>query len=37
MVTTRANRLPLLESVLSAVSLGAIVLDEHGQIVLWNR
>ena len=30
------NRLPLLESVLSAVSLGAIVLDGERRIVLWN-
>ena len=30
------NRLPLLESVLSAVSLGAIVLDGERRIVMWN-
>ena len=30
------NRLSLLESVLSAVSLGAIVLDGERRIVLWN-
>lgn len=32
-----ANRLGLLESVLGAVHLGAIVLDAQGHIVLWNR
>jgi len=32
-----ANRLGLLESVLGAVHLGAIVLDTQGRIVLWNR
>ncbi|CAN7171967.1 sensor domain-containing diguanylate cyclase [Pseudoduganella sp. LjRoot289] len=32
-----ANRLGLLESVLGAVHIGAIVLDGHGRIVLWNR
>jgi hypothetical protein len=29
-------RLPLLESVFCAVSLGAIVLDSERRIVLWN-
>ncbi|KQW96902.1 diguanylate cyclase [Massilia sp. Root418] len=32
-----ANRLGLLESVLGAVHVGAIVLDGAGRIVLWNR
>jgi nitrogen fixation/metabolism regulation signal transduction histidine kinase len=29
-------RLPLLESVLEAVSAGVIVVDEARRIVLWN-
>lgn len=32
-----AQRLSLLESVLSAANLGAIVLDSERRIVLWNR
>jgi diguanylate cyclase (GGDEF)-like protein len=32
-----SNRLGLLEGVLSAVNLGAIVLDSDCRIVLWNR
>jgi diguanylate cyclase (GGDEF)-like protein len=32
-----ANRLSLLESVLGAIHVGAIVLDGAGRIVLWNR
>jgi diguanylate cyclase (GGDEF)-like protein len=32
-----ANRLGLLESVLGAMHIGAIVLDGQGRIVLWNR
>ena len=32
-----SNRLGLLESVLGAVHVGAIVLDGQGRIVLWNR
>jgi diguanylate cyclase (GGDEF)-like protein/PAS domain S-box-containing protein len=31
------HRLALLESILGAVNLGAIVLDENGRIVLWNH
>ena len=31
------HRLALLESIIGAVNLGAIVLDEHRSIVLWNR
>lgn len=31
------HRLSLLESILGAVNLGAIVLDETGRIVLWNQ
>jgi diguanylate cyclase (GGDEF)-like protein len=31
------HRLALLESILGAVNLGAIVLDEQHRIVLWNR
>ncbi|CDG81945.1 diguanylate cyclase [Janthinobacterium agaricidamnosum] len=31
------NRLSLLESVLGAVNLGAIVLDEQRRVVLWNH
>ncbi|MES2259121.1 MAG: diguanylate cyclase [Pseudomonadota bacterium] len=34
---TDVNRLSLLESVLGAVNLGAIVLDGDGRIVLWNK
>ncbi|MBB5608628.1 MULTISPECIES: sensor domain-containing diguanylate cyclase [unclassified Janthinobacterium] len=31
------HRLSLLESIIGAVNLGAIVLDETGRIVLWNQ
>ncbi|OBV36531.1 sensor domain-containing diguanylate cyclase [Janthinobacterium psychrotolerans] len=31
------HRLSLLESIVGAVNLGAIVLDDHRSIVLWNR
>ena len=31
-----ANRLGLLQSVLGAMHIGAIVLDGEGRIVLWN-
>ena len=34
---TDTSRLQLLESVLEAVSVGAVVLDANGRIVLWNR
>ena len=34
---TDTSRLQLLESVLEAVSVGAVVLDADGRIVLWNR
>jgi diguanylate cyclase (GGDEF)-like protein len=36
MDAAHTNRLPLLESVLNATSLGAIVLDGERRIVLWN-
>ena len=31
------HRLALLESIIGAVNLGAIVLDEQHRIVLWNH
>lgn len=31
------SRLPLLESVLEAVSTGVVVVDEARRIVLWNK
>jgi diguanylate cyclase (GGDEF)-like protein len=36
MMNTEVKRLELLETVLGAVNLGAIVLDEARRIVLWN-
>ncbi|MES3023335.1 MAG: diguanylate cyclase [Pseudomonadota bacterium] len=37
MAETAHDRLGMLESVLDAMSLGAIVLDEQRRVVLWNR
>lgn len=36
-MTTDANRLGLLESVLGAINVGAVVLDAERRVVLWNR
>jgi diguanylate cyclase (GGDEF)-like protein/PAS domain S-box-containing protein len=37
MMPTDAHRLAMLDSVLGAVNLGAVVLDHAGRVVLWNR
>jgi diguanylate cyclase (GGDEF)-like protein len=36
MMPSDSNRLGVLEGVLRAMHIGAVVLDEHGQVLVWN-